>query len=137
VLCTLLLRPAGLTLLPGTALLVAMDDAAADTICKRALVELVFLIRHQRQPKTRERRDWSLLRSLVREALAVGPRPDQLQEGPWQVGQRPLRQPGRGGLRFVPLVTRGGTEIMMPTPDEAEDLVAFLNWCGMPEFGDR
>jgi hypothetical protein len=26
---------------------------------------------------------------------------------------------------------------MMPTPDEAEDLVAFLNWCGMPEFGDR
>jgi cytochrome c1 len=25
----------------------------------------------------------------------------------------------------------------MPTPDEAEDLVAFLNWCGMPEFGDR
>jgi len=26
---------------------------------------------------------------------------------------------------------------MMPTPEEAENLVAFLNWCGMPEFGDR
>jgi hypothetical protein len=114
-----------------------MDDEAADTICKRAMVELVFLLRHQRQPRTKERRDWSLLRSLVRDALTTGPRPDQLQEGPWSVGQRPLRRPGRGGLRFVPLVSRGGTEIMMPTPEEAEDLVAFLNWCGMPEFGDR
>jgi hypothetical protein len=37
----------------------------------------------------------------------------------------------------VPLVTRGGTEIMMPTPEEAEDLVAFLNRCGMPEFEER
>jgi len=114
-----------------------MDDAAAETICKRAMVELVFLLAHQRQPKSRERRDWTLLRSLVRDALSAGPRPDQLQAGPWRVGQRPLRRPGRGGLRFVPLVTRGGTEIMMPTPEEAEDLVAFLNWCGMPEFGDR
>jgi len=26
---------------------------------------------------------------------------------------------------------------MMPTPEEAENLVAFLNWCGMPEFGER
>jgi cytochrome c1 len=25
----------------------------------------------------------------------------------------------------------------MPTPAEAEDLVAFLNWCGMPELGER
>ena len=114
-----------------------MDDAAADTICKRAMVELVFLLRHQQQPTTRERRDWTLLRSLVRDALAAGPRPDQLQEGPWRVGQRPLQRPGRNGLRFVPLVTRGSTEFMMPTPEEAEDLVAFLNWCGMPEFGGR
>ena len=114
-----------------------MDNTAAETICKRAMVELVFLLRHQRQPKTRERRDWTLLRSLVREALAAGPRPDQLQEGPWRVGQRALRRPGRGGQRFIPLVRRGATELMMATPDEAEDLVAFLNWCGMPEFGDR
>ncbi len=56
------------------ALLVVMDDAAADTLCKRAMVELVFLLAHQRQPKTRERRDWSLLRSLVRDALAAAPR---------------------------------------------------------------
>ena len=72
-----------------------------------------------------------------REGLTAGPRADQLQDGPWVVGQRPLQRPGRGGLRFVPLVRRGRTELMMPTPDEAEDLVAFLNWCGMPEFGER
>jgi hypothetical protein len=117
--------------------LLSMDDAAAETICKRAMMELVFLLAHQRQPKTRERRDWSLLRSLVRDALAGGLRLDQLQDGPWRVGQRSLRRPGRMGLRFVPLVRRGRTEIMMPTPEEAEELVAFLNWCGMPEFGDR
>jgi hypothetical protein len=114
-----------------------MDDAAAETLCRRAMIELVFLLAHQRQPKTRERRDWSLLRSLLREGLAAAPPPDQLQHGPWQVGQRPLRKPGRHGLRFIPLAIRGTTEIMMPTPAEAEDLVAFLNWCGMPELGER
>ena len=114
-----------------------MDDTAVQTICQRAMVELVFLLAHQRAPRVRQRRDWSLLRSLVREGLTAGPRADQLQDGPWHVGQRPLQRPGRGGLRFVPLVRRGRTEIMMPTPDEAEDLVAFLNWCGMPEFGER
>ena len=114
-----------------------MDNPAADTLCKRAMVELVFLLAHQRHPKSRERHDWSLLRSLVRDGLELGPRADQLQDGPWRVGQRPLRRPGRNGMRFVPLVTRGGTEIMMPTPEEAENLVAFLNWCGMPEFGER
>jgi hypothetical protein len=114
-----------------------MDDAAAETLCRRAMVELIFLLAHQRSPKTRQRRDWSLLRSLMRDGLAMAPRADELQDGPWYIGQRPLRRPGRNGLRFVPLVARGGTEIMMPTPEEAENLVAFLNWCGMPEFGDR
>jgi hypothetical protein len=114
-----------------------MDDAKAETLCQRAMVELIFMLAHQRQPRTRERRDWSLLRSLVREGLAIAPRADQLQEGPWSVGQHALRRPGRNGLRFVPLVTRGRTEIMMPTPEDAENLVAFLNWCGMPEFGER
>jgi hypothetical protein len=112
-----------------------MSDA--ETVCKRAMVELMFLLAHQRAPKVRQRRDWSLLRTLVREGLTAGPRADQLQDGPWEVGQRPLRRPGRNGLRYVPLVKRGNTEIMMPTPEEAEDLVAFLNWCGMPEFGER
>jgi hypothetical protein len=114
-----------------------MDNAAAETICKRAMMELVFLLRHQREPKSRERREWTLLRSLVKEALASGPRPDQLQDGPWQVGQRALNRPGRGGQRFIPLVRRGRTELMMATPEEAENLVAFLNWCGMPDFGER
>ena len=114
-----------------------MDDAAAETICKRAMVELVFLLAHQRHPRGRERRDWSLLRTLVSEAIATDARPERLQEGPWEVGQRPLKRPGRAGLRFIPLVRRGATELMMPTPQEAEELVAFLNWCGMPEFGGR
>jgi hypothetical protein len=114
-----------------------MDDAAADTICKRAMVELVFLLAHQRNPRSRQRRDWALLRSLVRDALSSGPRADQLQEGPWEVGQRSLKKPGRAGLPFVPLVRRGSTEIMMPTPQDAEELVAFLNWCRMPELGTR
>lgn len=111
-----------------------MDDAAAETICKRAMVELIFLLAHQRHPRDRERRDWALLRSLIQDALAAGARPERLQEGPWQVGQRPLKKPGRAGLHFVPLVRRGNTEIMMPTPKDAEELVAFLNWCGMPEL---
>jgi hypothetical protein len=114
-----------------------MDDSADETICQRAMVELVFLLAHQRQPRTKERRDWSLLRSLIRNAFSTGARPESLQEGPWRVGQRPLKRPGRGGRRFVPLVIRGATEIMMPTPEEAEELVAFLNWCGTPEFGAR
>jgi len=101
------------------------------------MVELVFLLAHQRQPKSRERRDWSLLRSLLREGLAEAPPADQLQEGPWQVGQRPLRKVGRHGLRYIPLAVRGSTQIMLSTPAEAEDLVAFLNWCGMPELGER
>jgi hypothetical protein len=113
------------------------NQASVEMLCSRAKVELVFLLAHQRHPKTRQRRDWSLLRTLVREALASGARPEHLQDGPWQIGQRQLRKPGRNGLRFVPLVTRGDTEIMMPTPEEAEELVAFLNWCGMPEFGER
>ena len=101
------------------------------------MVELVFLLAHQRAAARRGSAGtgrcseaWSARRS------PPAPRPDQLQDGPWHVGQRPLRRPGRNGLRFVPLVTRGRTEIMMPTPEEAEELVAFLNWCGMPEFGE-
>ena len=58
-----------------------MDNAQAETICKRALVELVFMLAHQRNPKTRARRDWTLLRSLVREGLASGPGADQLKDG--------------------------------------------------------
>lgn len=114
-----------------------MDDAAAETICKRAMVELVFLLAHQRHPRGRERRDWSLLRSLIREAIAAGALPEHLQQAHWEVGQRPLKKPGRAGLRFIPLVRRGSTELMMPTPQDAEELVGFLNWCRMPEFGGR
>ena len=85
----------------------AMDDAAAETLCKRAMVELVFLLRHQRQPKTRERRDWSLLRSLVRDGArrraagrpaAGGPvarRPAAAP--PARAGRTPVRPAGDAG----------------------------------------
>jgi hypothetical protein len=53
--------------------------------------------------------------------------------GPWKVGARPLRRPGRGGLLFIPLVTRGSTTVMVSTPREAEELAAFLNYCGTQE----
>ncbi|HEY7634833.1 MAG TPA: hypothetical protein VH763_04780 [Gemmatimonadales bacterium] len=112
------------------------DQSPGDLLCHRARVELVFLLAHQRKPKGHTRRDWTLLRSLIREALASGAHAEHLQEGPWRVAQRPLRKPGRNGLRYVPLVKRGKTEIMMPTAQESEELVAFLNWCGMPEFGE-
>ena len=50
---------------------------------------------------------------------------------------QPLRKPGRGGLSFIQLVQRGKTVIMVSTPQEAEELVAFLNYCGMDEFTGR
>jgi hypothetical protein len=34
-------------------------------------------------------------------------------------------------------VERGQTTIMVSTPQEAEDLVAFLNYCGMDELPTR
>jgi hypothetical protein len=37
-------------------------------------------------------------------------------------------------LLFIPLVQRGHTTIMVSTLREAEELVAFLNYCGMQEF---
>lgn len=67
--------------------------------------------------------------------LAGSTRPELLQSGPWRVGTRPLKKPGRGGLAFIPLAQRGETVIMVNTPEEAEELVAFLNYCGMDEFG--
>ena len=60
-----------------------------------------------------------------------------LQGGPWTIGTRPLRKRGRGGLDFIPLVRRGKTEIMVSTPQEAEELTAFLNYCGMDELTGR
>jgi hypothetical protein len=73
----------------------------------------------------------------VSEVLAGGPRTDLLQGGPWRVGTRPLKKPGRGGLTFIPFAQRGQTIIMVNTAEEAEELVAFLNYCGTEEFTTR
>ena len=114
-----------------------MEELAAQTFCQRAALELAALITHQRKPRGRQRRDSALLRRFVSEVLAGGPRTDLLQGGPWRVGTRPLKKPGRGGLPFIPLVQRGHTTIMVSTPQEAEEMVAFLNFCGMDEFTSR
>ncbi len=114
-----------------------MEELATQTYCQRAALELAALITHQRRPRGRQRRDSALLRRFVTEVLSGSPAAERLQEGPWQVGTRPLKKPGRGGLAFIPLVHRGDTVVMMSTPQEAEELVAFLNFCGMEEFAGR
>jgi hypothetical protein len=114
-----------------------MEELATQTYCQRAALELAALITHQRRPRGRQRRDSALLRRFVAEVLAGGPSAEQLQGGPWRVSTRPLKKRGRGGLDFIPLVERGQTTIMVSTPQEAEELVAFLNYCGMEEFTTR
>jgi hypothetical protein len=114
-----------------------MEQLGMQTYCQRAALELAALLTHQRRPRGRQRRDSALLRRFVAEVLAGSPSAEWLQDGPWRVGTRPLRRRGRGGLDFIPLVQRGATTIMVSTPQEAEELVAFLNFCGMDEFPAR
>lgn len=113
-----------------------MEDLATQTYCQRAALELVALITHQRKPRGRQRRDSALLRRFVTEVLS-GKSAAHLQSGPWTIGTRQLKKRGRGGLDFIPLVRRGQTVIMVSTPHEAEELTAFLNYCGMDELTGR
>jgi hypothetical protein len=103
-----------------------VEELAPQTYCQRAALELAALIRHQRKPKRGTRRDSALLRRCVEQVLGTG----------WQTGARPLTRPGRGGLNYIPLVTRGATTVMVSTPTEAEELAAFLNFCGIQELGN-
>jgi hypothetical protein len=114
-----------------------MEELPTQTYCQRATLELAALIHHQRRPRGRQRHDSALLRGFINEVLSLSAPAQRLLSGPWVVGTRPLRKPGRGGLRFIPLVQRGGTVVMVSTPQEAEELVAFLNYCGMDEFTER
>jgi hypothetical protein len=114
-----------------------MEELAAQTYCQRAHLELLALIKHQRKPSGRIRRESALLRSCVERALAEAPAMEHLQDGPWKVGTRPLKRPGRGGLKFIPTAQNGGTVVMVSTPKEAEELVAFLNYCRMQDFKSR
>jgi len=114
-----------------------MEELATQIYCQRAALELAALITHQRRPRGRQRRDSALLRRFVSEVLSGSPSTALLQSGPWKVSTRPLRKRGRGGLDFIPLVQRGQTVVMVSTPQDAEELVAFLNYCGMDEFTNR
>ena len=113
-----------------------MEDLATQTYCQRAALELVALISHQRKPRGRQRGDSALLRRFVNEVLS-GKSAAHLQGGPWTIGTRPLKKRGRGGLDFIPLVRRGQTVIMVSTAQEAEELAAFLNYCGMDDLTSR
>jgi hypothetical protein len=108
-----------------------IEELAPQTYCQRAALELAVLIRHQRKPRRGTRRDSPLLRRGVEEVLRGASR---LVDGPWHVGTRPLKRPGRGGLPYIPLVTRGSSTLMVSTPREAEELAAFLNYCGIQEL---
>jgi hypothetical protein len=110
-----------------------IEELAPQTYCQRAALELAALIRHQRKPKHRTRRDSALLRRCVEQVVGAGaPAPP---DGPWHAGTRPLKRPGRGGLPFIPTVSRGTTTVMCDTAREAEELAAFLNYCGTQELG--
>jgi hypothetical protein len=110
-----------------------VEELAPQTYCQRAALELAALIRHQRKPKHRTRHDSALLRRCVEQVVGGGA-PAQA-EGPWRAGTRPLKRPGRGGLPYIPTVSRGNTTIMVGTSREAEELAAFLNYCGTQELG--
>lgn len=114
-----------------------MEDLSDDTYCQRAALELTALVLHQRHPRGHTRRDSALLHRCMEEVLARIPGLERLLSGPWRVGQKPLRKPGRGGLSYIPLVRRGKTVVMVTTPREAQELTAFLNFCGTPEVGTK
>jgi hypothetical protein len=111
-----------------------VEELAPQTYCQRAALELAALIRHQRKPRSGTRRDSALLRRCIEQVLGNGA-VRAITEGPWRADARPLKRPGRGGLRFIPLVTRGNTTVMVSTPTEAEELAAFLNYCGIQDLG--
>jgi hypothetical protein len=110
-----------------------VEELAPQTYCQRAALELAALIRHQQKPTAGIRRDSALLRRCVEQVLGSSLVSAAI-EGPWHTGTRPLKRPGRGGLRFIPLVTRGKTTVMVSTPTEAEELAAFLNYCGIQDL---
>lgn len=110
-----------------------VEELAPQTYCQRAALELAALIRHQQKPRAGIRRDSALLRRCVEQVLGSSTVTPST-EGPWRIGARPLKRPGRGGLRFIPLVTRGKTTVMVSTPVEAEELAAFLNYCGIQDL---
>ena len=110
-----------------------VEELAPQTYCQRAALELAALIRHQRKPRHGTRRDSALLRRCVEQVLGSGT-PAGPDGGPWRAGSRPLKRPGRGGLGYIPIVTRGTTTVMVATPREAEELATFLNYCGTQEL---
>jgi hypothetical protein len=112
----------------------SVEELAPQTYCQRAALELAALIRHQRKPQHRTRRDSALLRRCVEQLVGSGAA-RVAAPGPWQTDIRPLKRPGRGGLKYIPVVKRGKTTIMLSTPLEAEELAAFLNYCGTEELG--
>jgi hypothetical protein len=105
------------------------EELAPQTYCQRAALELAALIRHQAKPRRGTRRDSALLRRCVEQVLGSGAAQPPVA-GPWHTDTRPLKRPGRGGLKYIPVVTSGATTVMVSTTVEAEELAAFLNYCG-------
>ena len=107
---------------------------APDQFTRLTLPELQEVAGHQRDPRLRYRREpfftFALIRRLRNRGLAVDG-----SDGPWIVGERPLPNPGRGGLRFIPTVERDGRPVLMLTePEQARTLAGFMNWADVPAF---
>ncbi|HWB43400.1 MAG TPA: hypothetical protein VG500_19205 [Gemmatimonadales bacterium] len=111
-----------------------VEELAPQTYCQRAALELAALIRHQAKPRRGTRRDSAILRRCVEQLLSTGATRAPVA-GPWHAETRPLKRPGRGGLKYIPVVTRGSTTVMVSTPREADELASFLNYCGTGEMG--
>jgi hypothetical protein len=111
-----------------------VEELAPQTYCQRAALELAALIKHQRKPRRGTRRDSALLRRCVEQVLSSGAAATAQAQGPWRVGTKPLKRRGRGGLSYIPIVSRGSTTVMLSTPREAAELAAFLNYCGTQEL---
>ncbi len=85
-----------------------MEQLPTETYCQRAALELAALLKHQRKPSGRVRRNSTLLRTCVMQALAaISNATGELRQGPWRVGTRPLKRRGRGGLPFIPRLRMG------------------------------
>jgi hypothetical protein len=97
------------------------------------LPSLRRLVKHQRQHDLRQRYESRFLHSVVDQlrwqGIDLPARP-----GPWTIGARWLKGPGRGGLPVIPLVQRANTVVMTDTWDEARRLAGLLNWCHAPSL---
>lgn len=88
-----------------------------------------------RRPGTAEPLACKLLERLTGEARRFGVALEHYVVGPWHVGEASPRGVSRFIGLALPTVERGGFALAVATLAEAAEIVAFLNWCDVPEPG--